>query len=302
MKRTTLLRFSAISALALSAASQARADGSIYQTNFDSLTLGHTQPFPGAAGQDGWYQVVAVGAAVGEIESSVAHSGRALHELAPATNQMGLQTIDQRDLAPFSVSNLPKVTLNTEFYSHSSDVTKINVYDSRFFVEGQTAQGERINGSQVIGFHISAGDGVNPKSTTGIIVSLDEFNGLDNNDPVFPAIGRHLAFDTWHAVSLSINPAANHYISLTIDGQTADLSAVPLPRDLVNGQWVRLPLVKDLEAQIIPEGPGMITNDDVYWDNLNLTYVAVPEPPAVILSALAITAVAIGLALRRICR
>ena len=42
-------------------ASPASAQVTLFETNFDSLTLGTTQPFPGAAGQDGWYRQISFG-------------------------------------------------------------------------------------------------------------------------------------------------------------------------------------------------------------------------------------------------
>ena len=120
-------------------------------------------------------------------------------------------------------------------------------------------------------------------------VNVDSFNGTDNNEPVFPSVGQHLAWDTWHTVSLSINPLADRYISITVDGQTQSLSSIPLPRDLVNGLWVREPLIEDVYTQIIPtDVGGFETSDDVYWDNLSVT--VVPEPTGLALATIALFA------------
>ena len=57
-----------------------------YATDFDGLSLGPTQPQPGAAGHDGWYSALAVAPAYGEIQDAVAVSGNALHEFTGIAN------------------------------------------------------------------------------------------------------------------------------------------------------------------------------------------------------------------------
>ena len=262
----------------------------IYQTSFDNLALGQTQPFPGAPGQDGWYRVLAAGAAIGEIEPAIAHPGRALHELAPSTNQAALQTIDRRDISPVNIAADSMITLASDFFSHSSDLSRVNNYLADQLIEGGSPQDGFVNGSEVIGFHLRAGNGT-AKSVTGLNVSLDTFNGSNNNEPISTlTVGQHLSWDTWHTLSLLINPVADRYVSLTVDGQTQNLSAFPLPRVLLaNAQWVREPLIEDVFTQIVPDNVGgTTTSDDVYWDNISLT--AVPEPSAVATAAIALLA------------
>jgi len=189
----------------------------VYQTNFDSLALGLTEPFPGAAGQDGWFQQLAVGDAFGEIQGGVANGGRALHQHTAATVPPALQTIDARDVGPVSLANIGTVSLSLDFYASSSNLSDVNNYIASFTVNGGPHPG-----FQIIGFGLGAGNGL-PKSETGLNVGLAAFNGSNNNDPIPLTVGHNLSWDAWHSISISLDHHADTWLSITVDGQTQSL-------------------------------------------------------------------------------
>jgi hypothetical protein len=60
----------------------------VYTTDFDSLTIGLTQNYPGDPGQDGWFFVGAGTNGYGEIQNSIANAGNALHEFASGNGML----------------------------------------------------------------------------------------------------------------------------------------------------------------------------------------------------------------------
>jgi hypothetical protein len=102
----------------------------IYQENFDGLALGQTQPYPGVVGQGGWYSVLAQSGGYGEIQSTIANSGNALHEFTAATTPPSLQTIDACNLNGDDANVLPIVTLSVDFYAHTSNLSAVNNFSA----------------------------------------------------------------------------------------------------------------------------------------------------------------------------
>lgn len=282
-------RFGCIAGMALlSAISAARAAGApfVYAETFDGLSVGHTQPFPGDPGQGGWYSAFAQGDAFGEIQSAVADTGRALHEFTAATNPNRQQTIDRRDFSPVDVNSLPLVTLSLTFYAHTSNLNAVNN-----FLADVTALGGPGDPRNIIAIGLGGGNGT-LKSQTGVSVALAAFNGVNNNDPIPLSVGQHLSFDAWHSVSVTLNQIQDRYVSITVDGNTQDLSAFIPPRDFPFGLPVRGNLIDRLDAEVVPDDVGGVrTDDDVYWDNVSLT--AVPEPSTVMLACTALAGLAL---------
>lgn len=263
----------------------------VYQQNFDGLSVGHTQPFPGAPGQGGWYNAFAQGSAFGEVQAAVANTGQALHEFTAATNQNQQQTIDKRDFSAVDVNALPLVTLSLEFYAHTSNLNAVNN-----FIANMTAFGEP-GSFNIIGIGLGGGNGT-PKAQTGVGVHLAAFNGVNNNDPIPLSVGQHLAFDTWHSVSVTLDQIQDRYVSITVDGNTQNLSAFIPERNFPFGLPVRGHLITYLSAQVVPDDVGGVrSNDDVYWDNVSLT--AVPEPSTIILACVAVAGLALPSLRRR---
>ena len=247
-----------------------------YQENFDGLSVGQTQPFPGDPGQGGWFSAFAQGSAFGEVQSTVANTGQALHEFTAATNPNRQQTIDRRNFSPVDVNGLPLVTLSFDFYAHTSDLNAVNN-----FIANMTGFGGPGGPFSIVDVNLGGGNGT-PKAVTGVSVNMGAFNGV-NNDRIPLAVGQHLAFDTWHSVSVSLDQLQDRYISITVDGNTEDLSAFILARDFPGGIPTRGNLLDHLQAQVVPDDVGGVrTDDDVYWDNLSLT--AVPEPSTIVLA------------------
>ncbi len=257
----------------LLACALARAD-LVYGESFDALTPGVTQAFPGDAGQGGWFSALALSPAYGEIQGAVALSGLALHEFTSATNPPAVQTIDRRDFTAFDVSGSPLISLSFDFYAHSSNLAAVNIFSAVL-----EASGGPHPGFQIIGVGLGAGNGT-PKSVTGLNVGLAAFNGIDNNGPIALGVGQGLAFDAWHHLSVSLNQAQDRWISITVDGQTQDLSAYMPPRSFLDGGVSqRGQLIETLAASLIPDDLGGVrSDDDIYWDNVSLFAQSVPEP------------------------
>ena len=173
--------------------------------------------------------------AFGEIQIAIANEGRALHEFAPSTNPSGLQTIDRRDLGALDATNAANnITLSTNFYAHTSDLSGSNIYSANFRVTGGPHPG-----FDIVGFGLFGGHFV-PKNVTGVSVALGLFNGVDNNEPLPLTVGQHLTWDAWHTLTFSIDQLADRYVSITVDGATQDLSAYRPPRSgSVRGQTHR---------------------------------------------------------------
>jgi hypothetical protein len=266
----------------------ARAD-LVYGENFDALSPGVTQSFPGDAGQGGWFSALAVSPAFGEIQGAIAQGGQALHEFTSASNAPAVQTIDRHDFAAFDVSGSPLITLSFDFYAHSSNLDAVNLFSAVL-----EATGGPHPGFQIIGVGLGAGNNT-PKIVTGLNVGLAAFNGIDNNGPIPLAVGQGLAFDAWHHLSVSLNQAQDRWISITVDGQTQDLSAYLPPRSFLDGGVSqRGQLIETLAASLIPDDLGGVrSDDDIYWDNVSLFAQSVPEPATPALLALGALALAL---------
>jgi len=235
----------------------------VYQTNFDVLAIGPTLPDPGDPNQDGWFLVVAGGSGYGEIQNTIAHTGNALHEYASMDAGPGSQTIDQRKVNPPDLSIIPVVTLQVDFYAHSSDLNTSNGYAA-----GLTVNGGPHPGFEIIGLSLASGNGM-LKSERGVDVTVSAFNGIDNNYAVPLTVGQGLDWDTWHSLALAIHQTDDHYVSLTVDGETQDLSGYALPRSPDQGVWKRGQQMEAFVAQVISSGE--LTDDEVFWDNLSLS-------------------------------
>ena len=267
----------------------------VYQTNFDTLALGRTEPSP-ATGQDGWYRQIAEGDALGEIQDVVANGGRSLHQHTATTVPPALQTYDVRDVGPLSLRNTGMITLSVDFLARSSDLSTVNSYVAELVVLGGPHPG-----FEIIGFGLLAGNG-SLKSDTGVNVIIAAFNGATNNDPIPLTVGQNLAWDTWHSVSISLDHHSDSWLSITVDGQTEDISAFQPARSDDGSQWLRGQLLEYVRAGIVPtDVGGDRTDDDVYWDNLSVTASpAVPEiDPAGIGSVMALLSGGLALIERR---
>ncbi len=237
----------------------------VYQTNFDDLSVGLTQPFPGATGQDSWYRLLAVGDAFGEIQGAIAHRGQALHEHTAITVPPHLQTLDQRNLIPADLDTYSIITLSVDFYAHTSDLNTLNPYTAVF-----EAWGGPHPGYKIIQFGLGAGSGV-PKNVTGLNTLLSAFNGVNNNVPIPLTVGQNVAWDTWHHIVISLDHKNDTYRYITVDGQTQDLTGFLPPRSYDGVEWKRGQLIEHLVTGVVPiETDGDRTDDDVYWDNIRL--------------------------------
>jgi hypothetical protein len=238
----------------------------IYQTDFDSMTTGQTQSYPGAAGQDGWYQQAAAGDAYGEIQSSITHGGNALHEHTAISNTTGQQTIDQRNITAYDLSGIDgRLILSLDFYAQSSDYDAMNTYSANFTIHGGPHPGY-----EIIGLNLASGNGT-AKDQAGVNIALIAFNGSDNNMAIPLTIGQQLAWDSWHSVTIILDHANDRYELVTVDGQTQDISSYQPPRSYYEGQWLRGQLIETIVAQVVPSDSfGAETDDDVYWDNVQL--------------------------------
>jgi hypothetical protein len=238
------------------------AAGVIYSTDFDTLTPGRTLVFPGAPGQDGWYRYAASGDAYGEIQALIAASGQAFHQYAPSTNPAGRQTIDQRLIETVDVSAAKTITLTTDFYAHSDDLEKSNVYHAWL----------RVGPGQMISLRLTGGHAAR-KIDTGVNVTLDTWNGVNNNRLIKLNVGQALEWDAWHSLSLTIDQQKQRYESITVDGITEDLSMYELPWGPYRGNTLDV-LVSEIRPSVTAD--GISTNDHVYWDNISL-YISAPR-------------------------
>ena len=247
--------------------SATRAKVIVYKSNFNSLAAGLTQPFPGAPRQDGWFSELALPPAYGEIQKDIALGRHALHEFTSASVPEFTQTIDKRFITPPDLSRYPLITLQVDFYAHTSDLTASNIFDAVIIVSGGPHPG-----FEMMQFNVNSGNGT-PKGIAGVNIGLSWFNGVNNNQPIPLNVGQNLAWDTWHHVTVTADQASDRYVSLTVDGRSEDLSAYTLPRsEVAPGVWERGQLMNSIEAVIAPNIDfGGASDDDIYWDNLNIT-------------------------------
>ncbi|HXQ36487.1 MAG TPA: hypothetical protein VN843_20910, partial [Anaerolineales bacterium] len=142
--------------------SPTRAKVVVYKSNFNSLTAGLTQPFPGAARQDGWFSELAISPAYGEIQRDIALGRHALHEFTSASVPNFTQTIDKRLITPPDLSHYSIITLQVDFYAHSSDLNASDVYGAWTGITGGPHPG-----FEMLAFSVNSGNGV-PKGEAGV--------------------------------------------------------------------------------------------------------------------------------------
>lgn len=235
----------------------------IYETNFDSLAVGLLPAPPGAANQDFWYYVVRGTDGVSEIQSVIANSGHALHEYASQAADIYVQTFDARSINPaVDVFGMTLVMLTVDFYAHSSDLTTTDFYNAFIKVTGGPHPGY-----EIIAMGISSGNGA-LKNERKLDLDFAAFNGVDNNYIFSTAAGRTLEWDTWHTVTIVIDQNSEHYVSITVNGVTEDVSTHPLPRSNDSGVWKRGRLIDAISAGLIANGQS---DDNIYWDNVLLS-------------------------------
>ncbi len=238
----------------------------IYQTDFNDFSQERTQWHPGVAGHNGWYKIAAVSPAYDEFQSAVAHDGVALHQYTDSSSNPGSQTIDAINLPDVNLTDLDGVlAFSFDFYASSSDLSKTNPY-----IAGLSVQDSTHPGYVICKVGINAGNGM-PKNETGIFISLGTFNGLDNNEPVPLSVGRQLAWDQWHSVTLLMDYSSERYDLIVVDGQSQELDNYLLPRTEYDGQWLRSTNINTLLAELVPAGEsGNRSDDHIYYDNILL--------------------------------
>ncbi|UCD76038.1 MAG: hypothetical protein JSV91_03770 [Phycisphaerales bacterium] len=261
-------RYAALPVVFAALIANAASADDVYVTDFDDLALGHTEN-PANPGHDGWYLQNAGPGAYGEIQDVIANDGKALHEFAPASAGNGVQTMDRRLLGEDpGVIPGATITLSVDFYCHSSDLTTINIYEALLSVWDDTHPG-----FLMMKIKLSGGNGT-PKIDTGIDVVMYEFN----NDPYEPnnvwipiTVGQDLPWDTWHSLTLIIDYANDEYVSITVNGETEDLSGKTPERSWPD--WLQGTRLRRIQAECIPFvwEPPHESDDDIYWDNFSLT-------------------------------
>lgn len=244
----------------------------VYSSSFDGLSLARTRPFPGDPEQDNWYQVLAAGEAIGEIQDAVAVSGRALHEFAPASNGCGTPTADARNVTPPDLEARPIITLGVSFFCHTSDLDAMNPYAASL-----RAGGGLHPGYEIVGFGLFSGNDA-PKGEMGVTAAVGYFDGALNAELPL-TVGTGLAWDAWHRIEIAIDQAADTYVYVEVDGERQYLYGHAPPRSFAEGEWRRGQLIEGIAAEVVscPWAPPNETDDDVYWDDLSLT-VGVRDP------------------------
>ena len=246
-------------------ASSAQAQDVIYQTDFDTLTIGPIQHHPGAPDQDYWYYIASdpCTGSIGEIQESIANPGRALCEHINHNHGINTQTEDARVFSQvIDVSGAVLITLNCDFYAHTSDTNTSDLFSAHLITGGPPHPGY-----EIVGFGIASGNGP-LKSVRKLDLNFAAFNGTNNNYVFEPAVGRTLEWDTWHSVTVVIDQLSDKYVSLTVNDVTEDISSHPLPRSNDGGVWKRGQLLDAIRGGLLCNG---VSDDDVYWDNISLT-------------------------------
>jgi hypothetical protein len=239
----------------------------IYETNFNSLKRGLTQPFPGENGQDAWFSELAVSPGYGEIQNKIARPGQALHEFTSSSVPGLIQTVDKRLIAASDLSQYPVIKIQVDFYAHTSDLNARNIFGAVLALTGGPHPG-----FEILAFSLNSGNGT-PKGEAGVNMELSTFNGIDNNEPIPLQVGQNLAWDKWHRIVLVASQSEDRYVSLKVDGHVEDLSAYALPRSEVSiGVWERGMSMEEIQAVIAPNMDfESVSEDDIYWDNLQIT-------------------------------
>lgn len=234
----------------------------IYQANFDNLAIGPIQTWPGAVNQDRWYLEDRGTDAEGEIQSLIAQSGNALRQLASSYASDGSHTSDAREMSPvLDISDKSWMVLAFDFYANSSDYDGDHLYAASI-----AASGGPHPGYTIIKAHLQSGNG-QLKSVRQVDLSLEAFNGVDNNYGFEPEGGRGLAWDQWHHVEVVINHQTGYYHSVTVNGVTNDISGNMLPRSELGGVWQRGQQIEKIMTRITANGAS---SDTVCWDNISL--------------------------------
>lgn len=241
----------------------------IYGSDLNALSVGAIAPAPGSPGQDGWVTELVSGAAEGTVLDDGATHRRILRVLAPASNPPGLQTIVRRQLPVTNLAAVRNLTLRFDFRCRTSDLQASNTYTADL-----AAQGGPHPGYSMIGVRLASGNGV-PKSQAGVNLALDHFNPTaQNNEPVPLTVGQSLAWDVWHSACVTIDPALDRYVMVTVDGRSQALDAYQPPRSCENGNCLRGQLVEKLQVEAIPTewlAPYGRSDDELDVDNILLT-------------------------------
>ena len=242
----------------------------VYETDFDDLTLGVTENPPNS-GHDGWTSIFHPGASFGEIQDQVANGGRAIHQFTDITNTNAQQSIDNRSFSAVSTSNITEILFGIDFHASSSDISTRNSYGASATIDGD---------GQVFGFSVGSGNG-QIRSDIGVSVGLSTFNGTDNNFALGLNVGQNLAWDQWHELELRANLITDEWISITVNGQTQSLTGIDLPRNFPGGTPATASFLDRITLQVVNvENFGDETSDSIFFDNLSLQVTAVPEPNA----------------------
>jgi hypothetical protein len=236
----------------------------VYQTDFDNLTLGRTQ-FPPVLGQGGWYSQLAVGDAYGEIQNQISLFGNSLHQHTGASVPPHLQTIDSINLSR-QLNGQGIITLSADFYATTSNLESTNSFYARLLAAGGPHPGY-----EIINFVLGAGNGT-PKNVTGVSVGLPTYSPQANNIVPIPlTVGQNLSWNTWHNVKVVIDQTNDTYRSITVNGVKQDLIGYKPYRNTLDGiNWIRGQQIDKLEASLVPLDGGLRTDDDIYWDNIQL--------------------------------
>lgn len=265
MKMVTRLFLGLVVLGLLAGPMSAQAQQVVYETNFDALDLGPLQHHPGVPEQDYWYYVSQDpdSGSLGEIQDAVANTGRALHEHVDHDYGIWAQIEDSRNITPsVDINGLLLITLQVDFYAHTSDPNTDDFYSAPFRVWGGPHPGY-----EIVAFTVSSGNGALKKDRK-LDLDFAAFNGSNNNYVYTPSNARTLEWDAWHSVTVVIDQYNDRYVSITVDGVTEDVSQHPLPRSDDGGVWKRGQLIDVVNTRILCNGQS---DDDIYWDNLSLT-------------------------------
>ena len=249
----------------------------IYSTDFDDLDVGFTEN-PANDGHDGWTSIFHPGNSFGEIQNTVSNGGNAIHQFTDISNTNAQQSIDNRSFAAVNTDQIAEIIFDVDFLASSSDLSTQNSYSASATIAGD---------GQLFSFSIGSGNGP-VRSDVGVTVGLSTFNGTDNNIPFNPSVGQNLAWDQWHGVELRANLIDQEWISVTVNGNVESLEGIALPRNFGADGPFDPTFIDEIALQVVNiENFGDETSDSIFFDNLSLSFVAVPEPSAVAILSLA---------------
>lgn len=244
----------------------AAAAATVCATDVDALALGSLQYHPGSAAQDHWYATHLEPGQVIEVQDAVAVAGRAFRMLAPGALPY-LQAEIKKDVSPPDLSAEPVVSLSFAFLGDSSDLSVMNSYEGLVQAVGGPHPGYTILAAKLF-----SGNGA-VRSEVGLTLELGRFEpSIPGNESLQPEVGRNLAWNAWHTVTIVLDQAADRYVSVTVDGQTEDLSAYRPPRTWYEGDWLRGELIESVSLWTITSPWDDVTVDDSFHvDDLSLT-------------------------------